>query len=183
MIKETYAEFAWEKAAELLAVDSPTGFTEMAAQWTKKAFEDLGYAVQKTNKGGLLVDLGGEDENDGLMLAAHIDTIGAMVARIKPNGRLELTNLGGLGLPNCESENVRVYTRSGKVVEGTLQLCNPSIHVNSDYRTTKRDYDTVEVVLDEDVASAEDTRALNIEVGDIVCFDPRTKRTASGRKS
>lgn len=180
MIKETYAEYAWEKTVELLAVDSPTGFTEMAAQWTKKAFEDLGYGVQRTNKGGLLVDLGGEDENDGLMLAAHIDTIGGMVARIKPNGRLELTNLGGLGLPNCESENVRVYTRSRKVVEGTLQLCNPSIHVNSDYRTTKRDYDTVEVVLDEDVASAEDTRALDIEVGDIVCFDPRTRRTASG---
>ena len=38
----------------------------------------------------------------------------------------------------------------------------------------------MEIVLDEDVRSAADTRALGIEVGDIVCFDPRTKRTASG---
>ena len=38
----------------------------------------------------------------------------------------------------------------------------------------------MEVVLDEDVSSAEDTRKLGIEVGDYVCFDPRTRRTASG---
>ncbi len=180
MINQAYAQYAWEKTAELLAVDSPTGFTKMAADWTRKAFEELGYPVEVTNKGGLLVDLGGEDAEDGLLLASHIDTIGGMVSRIKASGRLEMTNLGGLGLPNCEAENVRVYTREGKVLEGTLQLVNPSVHVNGDYRTTKRDYDTMEVVLDEDVASAEDTKALGIEVGDIVCFETRTRRTANG---
>ena len=29
----SYAEFAWEKAAALLAIDSPSGFTDKAAQW------------------------------------------------------------------------------------------------------------------------------------------------------
>ena len=36
------------------------------------------------------------------------------------------------------------------------------------------------MVLDEDAASAEDVRRLGIEVGDFVCFEPRTRRTASG---
>ena len=27
----TYADYAWERAAELLAIDSPTGFTKNAA--------------------------------------------------------------------------------------------------------------------------------------------------------
>ena len=35
-------------------------------------------------------------------------------------------------------------------------------------------------MLDEDVKSASDTKALGIEVGDIVCFDPRTVITKSG---
>jgi len=35
-------------------------------------------------------------------------------------------------------------------------------------------------VLDEDVKSADDSRKLGIEVGDIVCFEPRTRRTSSG---
>ena len=66
------------------------------------------------------------------------------------------------------------------MIEGTVQLCNASTHVNGDYSSTKRTFDTVEAVLDEDVNSAEDTRKLGIEVGDFVCFDPRTRRTASG---
>ena len=180
MIEKNYADFAWEQTAALLAVDSPTGFTDRAAAWVKEAFERLGFPARITTKGGVLADLGGEDDRDGLLLAAHADTLGAMVAQVKGNGRLRLTPLGGMNANNAEAENVRIYTRSGKVYEGTLQLCNPSIHVNGGYNDCKRSFDSTEVVLDEEVSSADDAHKLGIEVGDIVCFDPRTRRTDSG---
>ena len=180
MIERTYADFSWDQAAELLAVDSPSGYAAKAAAWVQDAFAKLGFDAKITTKGGVLIDLGGEDVNDGLLLEAHGDTLGAMVAEVKGNGCLRLTNLGGMRAENAETENVRVYTRDGKVIEGTCQLANASIHVNGSYGDTKRSWDTVEIVLDEDVNSAADTRALGIEVGDIVCFDPRTRRTASG---
>ena len=180
MLDRIYADYAWEQTAALLAVDSPSGFTADAAQWVKNAFTTLGFSAEITVKGGVLVDLGGSDTNDGLLLEAHADTLGAMVAQVKGSGRLKLTGLGGMNPNNAEAENVRVYTRSGKVIEGTCQLCNASVHVNKDYSSASRSWDTVEIVLDEDVNSAADARALGIEVGDIVCFDPRTKRTASG---
>ena len=81
---------------------------------------------------------------------------------------------------NAETENVRIYTRSGKIYEGALQLCNASIHVNGDFSTASRTWDSVEIVIDEDVKTDEDTRNLGIETGDIVCFEPRTRRTESG---
>ena len=180
MIERNYADFAWEQTAALLAVDSPSGYTAKAALWVKEAFESLGFAATITTKGGVIIDLGGKDENDGLLLEAHADTLGAMVCQIKGDGRLKLTGLGGMNPNNAEAENVRVYTRGGKVIEGTCQLCNASVHVNGDYSSAKRSWDTVEIVLDENVNSAKDTRELGIEVGDMVCFDPRTKRTASG---
>ena len=180
MIQKEYADFSWEQAAALLGVDSPSGFTAKGAKWVMDAFAALGYAPVLTNKGGVLVDLGGMDAGDGLLLSAHCDTLGAMVCEIKGNGRLRCTNLGGMRPENAEAENVRIYTREGKTYEGTFQLCNASVHVNGAYGETKRDWKATEVVLDEDVRSAEDTRALGIEVGDIVCFDPRTRRTASG---
>ena len=179
MIEQRYAEYAWEQTETLLAIDSPSGYTAKAAVWVKEAFEKLNFTATITAKGGVLVNLGGEDENDGLLLEAHADTLGAMVAQIKGNGRLKLTPLGGMNANNGEAENVWVYTRDGKVIDGTLQLCNASVHVNGDYSSAKRGWDTMEVVLDEDVTSAEDTRKLGIEVGDIVCFDPRTRRTNS----
>ena len=180
-MEQKYAQYTIEQAVALLAIDSPTGFTENAAQWVYDAFTALGFSASITTKGGVLVDLGGADsEEGGLLLQAHTDTLGGMVAEIKANGRLRLVNLGGMCAENGETENVRVYTRSGKVVEGTLQLCNASVHVNGQYSETSRTFDTTEVLLDEPVTTAEQTRALGIEVGDIVCFDPRTRVTASG---
>ena len=175
-----YADFAWEQTAALLAIDSPSGYTAAAAKWVQEAFSALGFEAVITRKGGVLIDLGGKDAEDGLLLEAHADTLGAMVAQIKGDGRLRLTSLGGMNPNNAETENVRVHTRDGKVIEGTCQLCNASVHVNGDYSGAKRSWDSVEIVLDEDVKSAADVRALGVEVGDIVCFDPRTRRTASG---
>ena len=180
MINKTYADHAWEQAAALLAIDSPSGFTAKAAAWVKEAFESYGFAATITTKGGVLIDLGGKNDQDAIMLAAHTDTLGGMVAEIKGSGCLRVTPLGGMRAENAETENVRVYTRGGAVIEGTCQLHNPSIHVNGGYGDAKRSWDTVEIVLDEEVSSAADARKLGIEVGDIVCFDPRTRRTASG---
>ena len=179
-MEQKYVDFAVEKTVALLAIDSPTGFTEKAAKWVKEEFEVLGFPAKITEKGGVFADLGGVDEKNALLLEAHTDTLGAMVAEVKANGRLRVTPLGGMRAENGETENVRVYTRDGEIYEGTLQINNPSIHVNGDYAETKRTFDTTEIVLDEFTDSAEETKALGIEVGDIVCFEPRTRVTEKG---
>ena len=92
MIKE-YADYAIQKTVEILAIDSPSGFTAEVAKWTLKEFQALGFDAKITNKGGVIVDLGGEDANDGVLIEAHADTLGGMVAQIKSNGRLKLTKL------------------------------------------------------------------------------------------
>lgn len=175
-----YTEYAVKKTCELLAIDSPSGFTAAAAQWVADEFSALGFAAHITKKGGVIADLGGKDGSDALLLEAHADTLGGMVAQIKSNGRLRISALGGMRAENGDSENVRIYTRSGKIYDGTLQLCNASVHVNPDFDSTKRSFDTTEIVIDERVSDEEGVRALGIEVGDIVCFDPRTVVTASG---
>ena len=133
-----------------------------------------------TVKGGVLVDLGGKNKDDGIVLAAHIDTLGAIVCEIKSNGNLKVSPLGGMNPNNAEAENCRIVTRFNGIYQGTFQLNNASIHVNKDYNDTKRGYGEMEVVLDEKVSSKEDTEKLGIMVGDIVCFDPRTTITESG---
>ena len=120
MIDRIYADFAWEQAAELLQIDSPSGFTAGAALWVKQAFEALGFSARLTGKGGVLADLGGTDRENALLLEAHTDTLGAMVAGIKPNGRLKLTPLGGMNANNAEAENVRIHTYDGACYDGTL---------------------------------------------------------------
>lgn len=175
-----YAEFATEKAAEILAVDSPTGYTARAAEFVKNEFIKLGCPAFITEKGGVAVEIAGTDDKNALLLEAHLDTLGGMVAEIKSNGRLRITPLGGLNGFNTEGENCRVITRKNGIYEGTFLLKNPSIHVNGEFNKTDRSFSNMEVVLDEDVRNADDVKALGIMNGDIVAFDTRTVVTKSG---
>lgn len=180
-MKRDYAVFAANKAIELLNIDSPTGFTKKAAEWVKKEFEAQGLKANLTNKGAVLIDFGGKDSEEGAVLfEAHTDTLGAMVTEVKGNGRLKITRLGGLMACNVETENVNIYTRDGKVYEGTIQLENASAHVNKDLASTERTFDNIEVVIDEMVKDADEVRALGIETGDFVCPNPRAHITESG---
>jgi len=177
---EKYGAYILEETAALLAIDSPSGMTQKAAEHVKARFEVLGYEAEITRKNGVLVQLGGTDKGNGLLLEVHMDTLGGMVTGIKSNGRLKITNIGGLNANNVETENCRVVTRGGSVYEGVAQLVNASIHVNGEYNDTKRTFDTIEVLLDENVKSAEDVKKLGVSAGDYVCFDPRVRITDSG---
>ena len=139
-----------------------------------------GYEPQITQKGAVLVKLGGKDDKNAVVLAAHMDTLGGMVCQIMDNGHLKLTNIGGMNPNNAEAENCKVYTKSGKVYDATFQLENASVHVNGEYSDTKRTYETMEAILDEPVKNKEDVKKLGIMTGDFVCFDPRTVVTESG---
>ena len=180
MIDQKYVDYAVEQTMKLLAIDSPSGYTEQAAEACLNEFRALGCKVWLTGKGGVVAELGGENEQDALWVEAHIDTLGGMVSEIKSNGRLRISPLGGLRPENTEAENCRVVTKFNGVYEGTLQLDNASVHVNGSYGDTVRKFTCMEVVLDEDVKSADDTKKLGISAGDIVCFDPRSRVTEKG---
>ena len=167
-----------KRTRELISIDSPTGFTGKVTEYAKNALEEMGFHPSVTRKGSVLAEIGGEGEP--LILTAHLDTLGGIVCEIKANGRLRISNLGGLKAVNCETENVRVYARNGNIVDGCLQLCNASSHVNPDLSKTERTFDTTEIVLDADVSSKEDTLALGITNGCFVCFDPRFTVTETG---
>lgn len=175
-----YIDYMIEQTKKILAIDSPSGYTKNAADYVVREYEALGYKPVVTTKGGVLVEIGGQDEKNAVLLEAHIDTLGAMVTEIKDNGRLRLTSVGGLNPNNAEAENVRVITRFNGIYEGCFQLCNASVHVNGEYDKTERVYKDMEAVIDEEVYNKEDTQRLGIMAGDFVCFEPRTLVTKSG---
>ena len=176
-----YTDYIVEQVLRLLSIDSPTGYTADAAQYVFDTFSSLGYHPQMTVKGGVLVCLSDADNGSGgLLLESHVDTLGGMVSKIKGDGRLEITRLGGMNANNAEAENVRVVTKFSGIYEGTCQLANASVHVNGKYNDTKRECREMEIVLDEDVSSREDAEKLGISIGDIICFEPRSRVTKTG---
>lgn len=173
------SDFLINFLTRLLNTPSPTGFAQSAVtltQQTLAAFPEL--TLSQNRKGALLAEWPGEAHVTPRGLTAHVDTLGAMVKDIKPNGRLKLTQIGGYAWNAIEGEGVRVFTTAGATVRGSVLLNMASSHVYGKLvGETKRDEETMEVRLDARTTNPEETRALGIEVGDFVALDPRVEVT------
>lgn len=160
----------------LTAIPSPTGFTKHATNYLVETLTAMGLSPKVSNKGNVLVCLGGE--GNPLVLASHVDTLGAMVRAIKDNGRLRPTTLGGHQWRTADGENCTVHTRDGRTYTGVVLNTEPSAHVADE--KVEQVEKNMEVLLDENVGTADETRALGIQNGDIIAMDPRTTVTPSG---
>ncbi len=164
---------------ELLHIPSPTGYTDQVISYLERqlaAFPDL--ILRRTAKGALVASWAGEGKTALRGLTAHVDTLGAMVKEIKPNGRLKLTQLGGYSWNTLDGEGCTVFSNGGEPVRGTVLLNKASGHVFSkEVNTTERSGATMEIRLDYRTTSAEETRESGIQVGDFIAFDPRVETT------
>lgn len=165
---------------ELLNIDSTTGFFSDMDEYLLSVAKRLGFPCRALNKGGVVVELGGE--GNPVTIAAHADDIGLMVRRIEPNGTITVANVGGLRAFYALDWNCRVHTQNGRVYTGTMRRKNPCIHsMTESERNELPDYDkNLVLVLDEDVSSKEDVLALGIACGDQVAVETRFTETESG---
>lgn len=164
----------------LIEIHSPTGYHHDVMKYIENTLKSMDVSYITTNKGAVLVTLSGKS-SEGRLFSAHVDTLGAMVKSLKSKGTLEFTLIGGYMYNTLESENCMVMTSSGKTYSGTIQTIKPSVHIDGgEARSLERKQETMEIVLDEKVFSAQDVKDLGIEVGDFVFIDPKLQFTDSG---
>ena len=173
-----------EKTIDLVAtltnIPSPTGNTAAIIAFIQEELEKSGYHPTTNRKGSLLLTVPGENTSEHRFITAHVDTLGAMVRAIKPDGRLKIDLIGGFRYNAIEGENCLIHSQDGQAFSGTILMHQTSVHVYADAGTAERNQTNMEVRLDEKVTNEEETRALGIEVGDFISFDPRTTITESG---
>lgn len=165
--------------SRLLNTPSPTGFAQAAIDLLERELSQFpALTCTRTRKGALLARWPGRRVDSPRALTAHVDTLGAMVKEILPNGRLRLTRIGGLLLNGVESEGCWVFTASGEKVRGSYLIHQASTHVyGAASAETRRSEENMEVRLDAPTQSAAETLALGVQVGDFVAFDPRLEVT------
>ena len=162
---------------ELIAIDSPSGFTHQACDFVFDQLRQIGCHPERTNKGAVSCSFG---ESPKLAIAAHVDTLGAIVAGVNADGTLRFSLLGGLSLTGAEGEYVRIRTLDDKTFTGTILLDNPSAHANREKDSTKRGLHNMHVRLDEEVFTRYELNRIGIGVGDFICLNPRYEELPSG---
>ena len=164
---------------ELVNIPSPSGYTKRIMERIEAEVDSLGFSHTKNRRGGLLITVPGTGAGV-LGLSANVDTLGAMVRSIRPDGTLSFVSVGGFMMESVEGSYCRILTREGREFTGTIETTSPSVHTYDDARTLERRESNMEVRIDEEAASREEVEALGIAPGDFISFDPKFSYTESG---
>jgi peptidase M42 family hydrolase len=164
----------------LLEIDSPTSFTDTAVRYCSRELEKLGLTPEITRRGAIRAVSQGGRRQGARAIVSHIDTLGAQVKAIKPNGRLELASIGSWSARFAEGARVNLYGQK-EILRGTILPLKASGHTfNDEVDSQPSGWNFVELRIDALTASAADTVALGIEIGDIVAIDPQPEFSESG---
>lgn len=173
-------EYIVETLMQLLTIPSPVGYTDQVVRWTGEELERLGIPFELTRRGAIRADLTGRLRTPDRAVVSHLDTLGAMVTALKPNGRLAVAPIGTWSSRFAEGARVTVFCDGG-FRRGTMLPLMASGHTFDEQVNTQAiAWTNVEIRLDECVVTGDDLRHLGLAVGDFVAVDPQPERTESG---
>jgi putative aminopeptidase FrvX len=172
-------EYFKEVASLVFNTHSPSGFTKNASTLIGELLIKLGYEYKIANKGNVIIEIEGDDNNKTVATSAHLDTLGLMVRSINSDTTLSITTVGGPILPTLDGEYCKILTRDGKTYTGTILSTSPSAHVYKDASTKDRTVDNLCIRIDEKVSSINDVKNLGIDSGAYVFIEPKFEITTS----
>ena len=167
-------DYLHQHLMDLLLTPSPVGMTDRAVRLVDGWLRELGLEPRYTRRGVLYVTLGEGDPRRAV--AAHLDTLGAMVTELKDNGRLALRNTGTWAARFAEGARVTVFSDAA-THRGTILPLKASGHrFNTEVDSQPSDWDNLEVRIDAELHSRDDLVIAGFNVGDMVAIDAQPER-------
>lgn len=164
----------------LLHTPSPSGFTDRVVHLVGDELDRMGVYYEMTRRGAIRANLDGRHKSPDRAVVAHIDTLGAMVKGLKPNGRAEVVPVGHWNARFAEGARVTVYTDLGEY-RGALLPLKASGHTYADEVDKQPSaWTNIELRIDERSESIEDLMRLGINVGDFIAVDPQPEINPNG---
>ncbi len=165
---------------DLLDIPSPSGFTDRVVLRACAELERLGVRYELTRRGAIRADLLGRLHSPDRAVVSHLDTLGAMVKRLKDNGRLELVPIGHWSARFAEGARVTIFTDT-QALRGTILPLKASGHTFDDeIDRLPVGWDYVELRPDVMAESRADLERLGFNVGDFVAIDTNCEITPTG---
>ena len=162
---------------ELSNAPAPSGYEGPVRDILTREFHAAGLEVSTDGMGSVIGVLRGPSDGPRIMLAAHMDEVGAMVKYITPEGMVKFQILGGMLDQALVDQRWTILTAKGPVlaISGLK-----SIHVtppDERSRVTPRE----NVFLDVGAKSKQEAEALGIRPGDPIAPASSFAALASGR--
>lgn len=164
----------------LVKTPSPSGYTDRVVHLVCHELQKLRIPFELTRRGAIRATLEGHVSSPDRAVVAHVDTLGAMVKALKPNGRLELVPIGHWSARFAEGARVQLFT-DNESYRGTILPLKASGHTfNKEIDTLPVGWEYVELRIDEQADGIDDLMRLNIHVGDFIAIDANPEFMENG---
>jgi peptidase M42 family hydrolase len=165
----------------LLEIPSPTGYTDRIVHFVVSELERIGLDCALTRRGAIRAELRGQRHSPGCAIVSHLDTLGAMVTRLKPNGRLGVAPIGKWNSRFAEGARVIVFTDRHGSKRGTIIPLKASGHIyDEEVDVQPSTWENLEVRVDDPLETADDLRTTGFQIGDFVAWDPSPEFFGNG---
>lgn len=174
------ADYLLDCLTQMLETPSPSLHGEAMAAWLTPRLEAAGLAVTHTVRGDLLAQWPGDSPRRAI--TTHLDTLGAMVVRLKASGRLAVRPIGHWNARFADGARVRVHgDDQGVIALGTLLPLKASGHVHNEAVDEQPSaWDHLELRLDLVDTSPPGLARQGIGVGSLVSIESQTRVTDTG---
>ena len=164
----------------LLAINSPTGYTDQIVRYCSEELERLGLTPELTRRGAIRAVRHGSRRRGARAIITHLDTLGAQVKLVKENGRLELVPIGNWSARFAEGARVTIYTEQGAYRGSILPLKASGHTFNDGVDTLPVGWNYVELRIDALTTNREQTLGLGVDIGDFVAIDTQAEFLDNG---
>ena len=173
-------EYLADQLSKLLAIPSPSGYTDNVVRYCTEELQRLGLKPELTRRGTIRAIRPGLNQAAARAIVSHLDTLGAQVKRVKENGRLELVPIGHWSARFAEGARVTLFSEKGSY-RGTILPLKASGHTfNKEVDSQPVGWEYVELRVDAYTRAMPETLALGIDIGDIVAIDPQPEFLGNG---
>lgn len=177
---EVDRDYLIDTLLRLLEIPSPAGYTDTIVHFVGDELTRLGIDFEMTRRGAIRATIPGQRRKPNRAVVGHLDTLGAMVSQLKPNGRLAVVPIGTWSARFAEGDRCTVFTDDSHH-RATILPLKASGHVyDEQIDIAPIGWDHVELRVDERVETEGGLFDLGFRVGNFVAIDPQPEITESG---
>lgn len=172
--------YVLEILLKLLHTPSPSGYTDRVVHLVCEELKSLGVPFELTRLGAIRATLKGAAPAPARAVVSHLDTLGAQVKALKPNGRMEVVAVGHWNARFAEGARVTLFTDAGSYRGSLLPLKASGHTFGPEVDAQPSEWSNLELRLDESVTGIADLMRLGIYVGDFIAIDPNPELSENG---
>lgn len=164
---------------DLVNLPGVSGQEKYVRQYMRMHLDKVSEEVVEDNLGSIFGGINLESDGPTVMIAGHMDEIGAIVKEIKDNGLIKLLAIGGVNPVVAISQHMNIVIDDGTFVPGVIGAKPP--HLLRDGKTAQvSSFD--DFFLDIGADSYNHAKELGVKIGQQVVFENNYKESKDGKK-